>query len=266
MDNREDYTEKCCCAASTATVPTDRVLGKLDRFFAADDYDGAEKHLLYWVNEAKNLGDEHGLLLLSNECIGLYRKRGDRDKALGFSRSVLDLCAEMGLEDSVTMATAYINAATAHTAFGESDKALGLYEKAQELYEKYLPQGDERLGGLYNNMGLAVAALGDVQRAYGLYEKALAVMTSVRGGETGVAITYCNLADLAAKERGDVDAEEQIGIYLEKAMAALDSASDRRDGAYAYACEKCAPTFGYYGYFIYEETLDGRARSIYEGN
>ncbi len=264
MERPEDYQERCC-SVDTISIPSDRVIDRLNGYLAADDYAGAERHLTYWLNEATELGDVRGVMLIDGELIGLYRKLGNKDKALEFSQKAVEL-ATAHFADSVTLATTYVNAATAHNAFGNTATALEMYEKARELYEKLLEPQDERLGGLYNNMALAVLASGDIERARTLFVKALGIMERVDGGETGVAITYCNLADLAAAEFGEVDGESRIADCLEKAMRVLDGASDRTDGDYAYACEKCAATFGYYGYFVYEKTLSDRARSIYERN
>ena len=38
-----------------------------------------------------------------------------------------------------------------------------------------------------------------------------------------------------------------------------------RDGYYAFVCEKCAPTFDYYGWFAEAEKLNGEAARIYAG-
>ena len=59
--------------------------------------------------------------------------------------------------------------------------------------------------------------------------------------------------------------EEKIAEYIEKAQALLDIGKERLDGEYAFACEKCATVFGYYGYFYYENELKERSRRIYEG-
>ena len=40
----------------------------------------------------------------------------------------------------------------------------------------------------------------------------------------------------------------------------------KRDGYYAFVCEKCASVFGYYGHFAYEKELYERSRRIYEGS
>ena len=44
----------------------------------------------------------------------------------------------------------------------------------------------------------------------------------------------------------------------------MNTESLPRDGYYAFVCEKCAPVFGYYGYFLTERELNRRAREIHE--
>ena len=83
-------------------------------------------------------------------------------------------------------------------------------------------------------------------------------------GELEVAITYLNMASAAEAECGIVDADERIQGYLDDAVAILE-AHAKRDGYYAFVCEKCASVFGYYGRFFYEKELKERARRIYEG-
>ena len=39
-----------------------------------------------------------------------------------------------------------------------------------------------------------------------------------------------------------------------------------RDGYYAFVCEKCAPAFEYYGWFLDAERLKQEAKRIYEGH
>ena len=76
-----------------------------------------------------------------------------------------------------------------------------------------------------------------------------------------MAITYCNMADLCAFEGKDRAAE-----CLEKAFRLISTSTLNRDGYYAFVCEKCAPTFGFYGLYEYEKELSGRAHAIYEGS
>ena len=49
-----------------------------------------------------------------------------------------------------------------------------------------------------------------------------------------------------------------------KAEKLLYTESLPRDGYYAFVCEKCAPVFAYYGYFLTEQELHRRAGEIYE--
>ena len=65
-------------------------------------------------------------------------------------------------------------------------------------------------------------------------------------------------------EHGLEKGEQKISQYLDTAAALLDDPSLPRDGYYAFVCEKCAPTFDYYGYFLVADDLNERARTIYE--
>ena len=66
-------------------IPVERVIEKLDDFLSRNDYSSAEKHLLYWLSEAKELKDVRGEFAVSNELMGLYRKTGKKDEAYRFA-------------------------------------------------------------------------------------------------------------------------------------------------------------------------------------
>ena len=53
---------------------------------------------------------------------------------------------------------------------------------------------------------------------------------------------------------------------LDEAYGLLNAEDIPRDGYYAFVCEKCAPAFSYYGYFLAAEELKQRAEEIYERN
>ena len=244
-------------------IPTERVLDKLDEHFSRNDYDSAEKHLLYWLGEANLIDDKRSALLFLNELAGLYRKLSKEEKAIETVSSLLDLIAKMGIENNIGAGTTYINCATVYKAFGKAEEALPLFEKAKDVYEKNLPSDDKRFGGLYNNMALALVDLERFSEAYELYEKAISVMANAEDGDLEVAITYLNIASAKEAELGAEESEAQIRDYVEKAMKIFDE-HENRDGYYAFVCEKCASVFGYFGYFIYEKELEKRAREIYE--
>ena len=235
-----------------------RVLDKLDNLVETKDFEGAKELLSYWIDEAVNSNDLHSELYLYNESMGLYRKIGDEEHAVASAEKALDLIGRTGMEDTVTAGTTYINSATVYKAFGMADKGMPLFEKAKDIYERLLSDDDGRLGGLYNNMGLALLDLGRFDEALSSYEKALEVMERVEHGKLESAITYLNMADVYDRMRqGDPEQYEQtIDGLLTKAWECLEDKTLPRNGYYAFVAEKCAPSFGYYGWFMAQRKLE----------
>ncbi len=265
--SQEDYVESRCvlCMDQNAKpIPQRRVREKLDEYMSHQDYAGAERHLNYWLAEAQQNGDLRGEFFLRGEMMGHYRKTGNKEKAILNANEGLNLIRKLGFENTLSAGTAYVNAATVYDAFGESRRSIELFEKAKAIYEGNLPETDGRLGGLYNNMGLAYMALRRFGAAYEAFLKALDVMGKVENGALEQAITYLNLANAVELEHGLEKGEQKIGQYLDKAAVLLDEPSLPRDGYYTFVCEKCAPTFDYYGYFLVADDLKERARAIYE--
>ena len=297
-------------------IPQQRVIEKMDEYMSRRDYAGAERHLLYWLEEAKQVQDQRGQLMVRNELIGHFRKTGNREQALQNVEEALHLLQVLDFADSISAGTTYVNAATACNAFGENERAMELFEKARDVYEPHVEEpaiSDERaadagkepavtgersscvgeepaiaegktaapgadpqlLGGLYNNMALTCVALAKetqttghgsaewFNRAFSLYEKALEQMRHVPNGELEQAITYLNMADALEGRDGPEAAEHQISELLDIAYDFLQTPSVPRDGYYAFVCEKCAPTFSYYGYFLAAEELQKQAETIY---
>lgn len=246
-------------------IPRDRVLSKLDALLQSNDYAGAKRLLQYWLSEAEYTGDDHGILLMENELMGLCRKLGEKEQALQYAQKALDQVNKMDIGDNVGAATTYLNSATVCKAFGLPEDAIALFRMAQTIYERDLSPTDDRLGGLYNNMGLALVDLKEFRQAEALYQKALSVMAAVPEKEPELAITYLNMATAAEMEHGLAAAQPMIAELAEKAMVCMEIGKDRTDGNYAFVCEKCASVFGYYGYEDYAVQLQGRCRRIYEG-
>lgn len=243
--------------------PLNRIIEKLDSYLHSNDYNGAERHLKYWLEESGMARDDRAELMLLNELMGLYRKTNRRDEAIACAEGALAIAEKGEAAGGVTKATTYINAATVYKAFSLPENAVPLFFKAQEIYERELDKSDARLGGLYNNMALALADVSRFDEAEALYQKAIEVMRSITDHEGEVAITYLNLATMIEKKLGLVEGDEQIRAYLDIAESLLEK-HKVRDGYYAFVCEKCASVFGYYGRFMYEKTLTERAREIYE--
>ena len=270
--DKEDYAEPQCLLCGEPygaepkikPVPQQRIMEKVDEYMSRRDYAGVERHLLYWLEEARLGRDQKGELMIRNELIGHYRKTGERDKSLAQAEAALALLDAMDFEGSISAGTTCVNAATAYQAFDEHERALAIFERARKNYEAIPSVKPELLGGLYNNMALTLVSLKRFAEANDRYEKALAVMANAPHGALEQAITYLNMANAAEDEKGLLDASETIDAYLEKAQALLNAPGIPHEGYYAFVCEKCAPTFEYYGWFAAANDLNERARAWYE--
>lgn len=268
----EDYAEPRCLLCDdpygvtpkVKSVPQDRIIRKMNDYMSRRDYAGAERHLKYWLEEAVLGHDQRGELLIRNELVGHYRKTANKDGAFESAKEALRLVKELDFEENVSAGTTYTNIATAYNAFGENEKSIELFEKAKKVYEENENTSPELLGGLYNNMALTLVALGKYEKAFELYDKALKVMDGVEGGVLEQAITYLNMADALVAWKGAEEAENKTEQWLDKAYELLLTDGVSHDGYYAFVCEKCAPVFSYYGYFLAANELNKRAAEIYE--
>ena len=241
------------------------ILSTLDSYLHKNDYASAREYLLECLENATAQGDSRAEILILNELMGLYRKIGEGENALRCVSKALEKINDIGAVEQIGSATTYLNCATVYKAFGEPEKALSLYRRAQGIYEKNLSSTDSRLGGLYNNMALALVDLKAFEDALTLYEKAISIMLCNENGKPEAAITYLNKANALEAQQGLENACAEIDLCLDKAEE-LFEAHTNRDGNYAFVCEKCAPTFLYYGRFGYSEELAQRSRRIYEGS
>jgi tetratricopeptide (TPR) repeat protein len=244
-------------------LSAERILSRLDEHLHKNDYASAERHLLYWLSEARAEDDKRATLTIANELMGLYRKLGERENALEFVSLALSIIDELNIDTLVSTGTIFVNCATVYKAFGMPEKSLPIFERARAIYERELDKNSSLFGGLYNNMALCLVDLGRFSEAYELYDKAIAV-TGKNKKYLETAITYLNVASAKEAEHGieKADAEIENCLSLAKELLDLNKATD---GNYAFVCEKCASVFGYYGHFSYENELKERARRIYEG-
>ena len=81
--------------ASVKPVPQQRIRDRMDEYMSRRDYAGAERHLLYWLEEAKIGHDQRGELLIRNELVGHYRKTGVKEKAFASIEEALRLLREL---------------------------------------------------------------------------------------------------------------------------------------------------------------------------
>lgn len=269
----EDYAEPACplCEKTYGTtpavrpIPLSRVAERLNRCLNRRDSAGAERHMLYWLNEAVLGRDRRGELFLCNELSGHYRKASDREQAFRYADRALELAEEMGVEMTETGAVTLVNAATVCAAFDANERALALFGRAQAVCDA-LPACPPRLrSSLYNNMAAACKSLARYDEAASLYARAMELLREeVPGSQLEQAITCLNLADTASEKQGLEAAEARVTELLGRAWELLQDPSVQRDGYYAFVCEKCAPSFSYYGWFAAARELREAARCATE--
>ena len=240
------------------------MLARLDAALAAGDYATAEQFLEDRHREALAARDLRLLNLIENEQMGLFRRLGRGEDALSVAKCAL---ARLGLTgtEGLEAATTRLNAATVLRSLGNHQEALSLYEAARSVYERRLSRSDPRLAALYNNTATTLAALARYREAHELYARALAVLAGRAEHSADAAQTYLNIAEAIEAERGLLEGEGDIMTCLDHARRLLDS-HPIRDASYAFACEKCAPGFAYYGRFAYAEELRERGEAIRAGN
>ncbi|MBO4783598.1 MAG: tetratricopeptide repeat protein [Lachnospiraceae bacterium] len=260
MLNKEDYEEPRCvlCMNPKSRIPIDRVLEKYDSYIEEKAYERAESHLRYWLEEAKTGRDEAGELTMLGELMGHLRKNGKIDEAVSVAASAIARVEKYGFTDTITGATAILNAGTVYRAAGKNEESAACYERAEKVYEAELKDGDDRLGGLYNNFASALTELGEYDRAEERFKKALAIMDGTKNGKLECAITYLNLADLYEKRDGSEKAESLTDEMLTKAFELLTDESVEKNAYYEFVLDKCIPAYDHFGQFLRGAELKSR--------
>lgn len=268
---KEDYVEPNCVLCEKPyglfedikPIPQKRIIEKMDMYMSSLDYNGAERHLKYWLEEAKLGNDKKGELMIYNELIGHYRKVQNKDAFLDCKTKALELIEVLDYSNSISAGTTYVNIATAHSSFSEHDDALFYFEKAKKIYESANSVQAQELAGLYNNMGISYTALKLFDNAFESYNKAIEILEKANIGELEIAMTYLNIANLYEAKYGLENCENKIFDCCDKAYEYFDKDDIPRDGYYAYVCKNSYPTFEYYGFFLYASELKDRMEKIY---
>ncbi|MBP5466940.1 MAG: tetratricopeptide repeat protein, partial [Clostridia bacterium] len=267
--DREDYEEPRCVLCmekdvKVIPIPVDRVIRKLDEYYEVNDVEGARRHLLYWLEEAKIGNDKKGEFTVRDELMGHYRKQGDKENAMENANAVADIIDELEIGDTVPAGTAYLNIGTVYKAFGKAKESLTFFDKALKIYKDKLPENDLMFGGLYNNAALSYVDIGEYEKAKEYFSKAVDITDGFSESKLDAAISYLNMATATDYEKGYKNAEKEIKELLEKAKERIDCKDVKRNGYYAFVCEKCASGFEIYGDKDYAEELKKRAKDIYE--
>lgn len=233
---------------------------KLDGFLNAGDLSSAGKYLEAVYAEEK--GNPAATLTILNEMIGLYRQTMEKDKGFAAIKEALSVTDSLN-PSPVTAGTVYLNAATTIKAFGNSREAIPYYEKAENLLYSSLKSDHPLIAGLCNNMALALQDINEAEKAEQYFRKALSITEKDRDLGLETAVTCINLAHLLF-DNDPVDKE--IDSLLDRAFEILNDPYYSGFGKYAFTCEKCAPSFGFFGRIFDEKSLKERAQNGYERN
>lgn len=246
------------------SIDVSRMISRLDACFDRNDLAGAERLLRYWREEAIALRDLRGELSVVNEQIGLYRRLSQQEPALEAVERGLTLIDSLGMEDHVSAATVYLNAATTLKAFGEAVRALPIYEKAERVYRRELPADHPLVAGFYNNYALTLVDFGRYSEAELCFHRAAAIMESRQDSLPEAAVTHVNLAQMY--RRWEQKTSEEALTEMERALTLLRDARIPHNSNYAFVLSKCAPAFREMGYEREADLFDDEAKKIYAGN
>lgn len=267
----EDYKEPACVLCDTPfskpappLVPIDRILARYDDFMNRQDHTGAERHLKYWIAEAAACSDQRAEFSVRNEYMGFLRMQGRLDEAVAQADAAVSLIDKLGMTDSATAGTCYLNTATVYDAAGRTKQALEFFALAEKEYSGSLDKKDPRFSGLYNNYGLALFHSGRNEEAIRAFDKAIDNAEASSRGKLEQAISWLNKADVynAAPESDDKDS--RIYDCLQKACDLLDAPAILREGYTAFVFDKCSQVLGYYGWFADSKKFAALSKKIYE--
>ena len=224
---------------------------------------------------------------------------GDHERSIALFIKAREAYENSAYTDAELLGGLYNNMALTCTALGQkrlAERADGVQSqdgcRAQESPREQAgsqtqESSREQAGSQMLHGGKSAAEW--FEEALTLYEKAAKVMAGVTDGELEQAITYLNMADTVEAKAGMEEGESRIYALLDRAEELLETKgeeflgrderllSDRaalrmlgreekaRLGYYAFVCEKCAPTFAYYGYFLSADHFRETADRITEG-
>lgn len=239
-----------------------QVIKELDALYENGRDSQAERFLEAQREKASLAGDWRGELSMLSELMGQYCRSKNKEKGLKSVEDGLRLIREHNLGQTLSGATVMLNAATTMKCFGQTEVSIPVFSHVCRVYAQNLDPMDYRFAGLYNNMALSCADAGRYEEAERYYQLAMKIMSKLPAGENEIAVTLCNLAELYDRQDHE---DMRIGQCMERAWEVLNTPGLPRDGYHAFNIAKCAPSFDYFGYFLWAKELKERAEKIYAG-
>ena len=261
FDARE-YTGVPDSRPCPAVLDVPAVIKELDALYERGLESEAAGFLEARREKAAQGGDWRGELSMLSELMGQYRRSKNREKGLQSVEDGLRLIREHNMGQTLSGATVMLNAATTMKCFGEAEASIPVFSHVCRVYAQNLDPMDYRFAGLYNNMALSCADAGRYEEAERYFKLAMEIMGRLPAGENEIAVTLCNLAELYDRQDHE---DARIGQCMEQAWEYLNTPGLPRDGYHAFTISKCAPSFDYFGFFLWSKELKERAEKIYAG-
>ncbi len=179
-----------------AGINITRFIQQLDGCFNRNDMKAARACIEDWESEARRLGDDSGLLTVLNEAVGFYRRSQKKGKALKAMEESVSLVEKLGLAQSPSGVTIYINAATTLSFFGREEEGLQLYDKAADFYRSSRLTETYEYAALLNNRAGTLHGLKRYDEAEENWKEAIEILKKIGFHDGEVAISLVMLAHL----------------------------------------------------------------------
>ena len=202
----------------------DKVLLGLDKLFEKREIEKVEQYLMDNLSMAMEEEDISSVITLLNEMIGYCRDTSQYEKAVDYSRQVINLMKQVGLEGTIPYGTTLINVANAYRAAGVLEESLDLFIEVFHIYEGNLEKTDFRYASLNNNLSLLYQEMKDYEKSVECLKKALDIALLYEEAQKEVATTYTNLATSLVK----LNRYDEAKDYLQKAFVIFDK-DDEKD-------------------------------------
>lgn len=230
----------------------EQIRSKLDSYYADNRLTEGYQFLLSQLESAIDQKKDMIILGILNEILGYLRVTGQYEEGNTIAVKAAQVSDTLGLSDTITGGTTYLNIATFYSISGQYELAEGFYNKAVAIYERDLPGNSFQLASLYNNISIFYRQTGEYTRAYEFQQKALEIITTLPGSEIETATSYSNLAEICYSMR-----QYGKGLAFAEKSKAIFEQHNEKDPHYSAALAACANGF-------YHKKDFARSLSLYE--
>lgn len=236
-----------------SNIEISKIIYKVNDFFSKNDYIGAEKLLLYWINESRYENDDNLFITMMNELTGVYRKMNSERKSIECIDTLLLFLDKSKFNDMFSIATIYLNCATSLSKFRYFEKAFICFEKTKKIYDEYPLKSEKYYSGYFNNLGTYYDSLENNGKALECYNKALEYLSiNNLDDKLSIVITYSNIVD--TMQSMDVVNFDKIDNYLQMSFNIMFNYINK-DSYYIYVLKKIIDVMDYNGYFSLKKSL-----------